>query len=149
MALKQKAIVLDIDGVIFDSIFLLREINDSALKGDEMWDYYYSNCNSDRVKVNKFIYNILQGYKNYALFISTSRSERCRKETEAKLEANGVFPYKVYMRPEGDLRLSPELKQDHLKAIQKEFDIELFIDDEPANCRMAKDLGIVTMRVIN
>ena len=146
--MKQKAIVLDIDGVIFDSIFLLREIHDSALKGDEMWEYYYSNCNSDRVKVNKFIYNLLQGYKSHALLISTSRNERCRKETEAKLNANGIFPQRIYMRPDNDLRLAPELKQGHLKEIQKEFDIELFIDDEPANCRMAKDLGIFTMRVI-
>ena len=146
--MKQKAIVLDIDGVIFDSIFLLREIHDSALKGDEMWEYYYNNCNSDRVKVNKFIYNLLQGYKQHAFLISTSRSEKCRKETEDKLFKEGLFPQRIYMRPEGDLRLAPELKQSHLEEIQKEFDVELFIDDEPANCRMARELGIFTIRVI-
>lgn len=146
--MRQKAIVLDIDGVIFDSVFLLHEIHDLALKGEEMWNYYYSNCNSDRVKVNPFIYNLLQGYKEHALIISTARNEKCRKETEAKLNKEGIFPEKVYMRPYDDLRLASDLKRDHLIEIQKDYDISLFVDDEPANCMMAKDLRIFTLRVL-
>lgn len=148
MALKKKAIVLDIDGVIFDSTFLLREIHDLALTGDEMWEYYYNNCNSDRVEVKPQIYSILNGFKNHAFFISTSRNERCRKETESKLNKSGIFPDKIYMRAVDDLRIAPELKKQHLQEIMKEYNIELFIDDEVANCRMASNLGIFTMRVV-
>ena len=146
--MKQKAIVLDIDGVIFDSTFLLQEIYDRALKGDEMWEYYYANCNSDRVEVKPQIYSILNGFKDHAFFISTSRNERCREETESKLNKSGIFPDKIYMRSEGDLRIAPELKQQHLQEIMKEYEILLFIDDEVANCRMASNLGIFTMRVV-
>ena len=147
--MKQKAIVLDIDGVIFDSTFLIQEISNKALKGEEMWKYYYANCNSDRVKVKPQIYNILNGFKDCAFFISTSRNERCRRETEAKLNEAGIFPDKIYMRQEGDLRESQELKQQHLQEIMKDYDIRLFIDDEIANCQMANNLGIFTMRLIN
>ncbi len=158
--MKQKAIVLDIDGVIFDSTFLIQEISNKALKGEEMWQYYYANCNSDKVKVKPQIYNILNGFKDYAFFISTSRNERCRKETEAKLNEAGIFPAKIYMRQESDLQESQELKQQsdlqesqelkqqHLQEIMKEYNIKLFIDDEVANCKMASNLGIFTMRVV-
>ena len=58
--MKEKAVVIDIDGVILDSSFILKEIHEKGLKGEEKWDYYYNNCNSDRVHVIDSAWEFLQ-----------------------------------------------------------------------------------------
>ena len=56
----KKAIILDIDGVILDTKAVLAEILNKNLKGDEMWSYFYENCNSTRVPLMKNILSFLK-----------------------------------------------------------------------------------------
>ena len=148
--MQNKAIILDIDGVLLDSSKVLFEIYDLKLKGDEMWDYFYKYCNNPEkvplIKSTKDFINLLD--KGTYIILSTARNEKCRRETEARLKLEQI-PYTfLYMRKEVDLRPSPAVKKDHLHEIAKKFNIITFIDDDLLNCQMAKAEGILSFRKV-
>jgi hypothetical protein len=146
---KEKAIVIDIDGVLLDSDPILKEIYNLKLRGDAMWDYFHAHCNGPRVSFLKGIYPLLNSLKGSVyIVLSTSRNECCRADTKARLHTEG-FPYDLlYMRKEDDYRPSPEVKKDHLNKVLQKFDIIAFIDDDLANCQMAKEEGIFSLRKV-
>ena len=146
---KEKAIVLDIDGVILDSTVILKEIYNLGLRGDEMWTYFHENCNSSRVPFMKSICPLIENFKAHVyIILSTARNDKCRKSTEERLNSEG-FPYDyLYMRKDGDYRPSSEVKRDHLKTISQKFDVIAFVDDDLSNCQMAQSEGILALRKI-
>lgn len=147
---KKPVVVLDIDGVIFNTQYLLNEIYEKKLKGDERWEYFYTNCNSERTQLVKGAIELTQILFNAGITIlfSTARNEKCREETINKLTRNGIVFHQIYMRKDGDLRDSSEVKREHLQEIMKEYDVTLFIDDDLSNCEMAKELGIQALRKV-
>ena len=150
---KKRTIVLDVDGVILNTAFLFGEIFDLRLKGTAMWDYFHEHCNSDRVKlIPSFLpfYNLLiaRSYSDTDLILLTSRNEKVREATEAKLHKEGIYYDKLFMRPDNDYREASILKQETLHELQKEYNIVLFVDDDLKNCEAAKELGIYTMRKV-
>ena len=150
--MKAKCIILDIDSTILDSDFILREIHSLGLKGDEKWDYFYQHCNGDRVKAiestKEFYTTIRYNINDLCCIISTARNEKCSKATLKKLAEEKIVFDRSYWRKQHDLRPACEVKKDHLIEIMKEFDIVAFIDDDLANCEMAKSLGVLALREI-
>lgn len=145
----KEAIILDIDGVILDTRVILKEILEKKLHGDEMWDYFYQNCNSSRILLMKNIIPFLSCLDpSVGVILSTARNEKCRKETAEKLNREGIAYDILYMRKNGDLRPSSEVKKDHIKLIKKEFEIVAFIDDDLSNCRMAEAEGLLALRKV-
>ena len=151
---KIKAIVLDVDGVILDTSFLFTEISERGLKGDAMWDYFHEHCNSERV-------NLIEGFKDFyedlhllrpftstRFLLLTSRNEKVKEATIKKLNSEGIFFDEIYMRPEKDYRASDIIKKETLQALQEEYDIRLYVDDDLSNCEAAKSLGIMTYRKV-
>ena len=145
---KPKAIILDIDGVILDTEFILSEIHEKGLKGDEMWDYFHTNCNSDRVQLMPRIWEFIWAVDEFTIIISTARSEKVRSQTALKLTKHRISFDKLYMRNIDDLSPASCVKREHLEEIMKNYDIIAFIDDDLTNCQMAKSLGILALRVV-
>ena len=151
--MKRKAIVCDIDGVLLDSSHIMQEAEDLELYGDLKWDYFYNHCNDNSVKIiesGKIFYNLIRyGVNSNICFIfSTARNEKCSDSTLKRLAFESIFCDRIYMRKDGDLRPSYEVKREHLLKIMEEFDIVAFIDDDIENCKMAKGLGILSLRVV-
>ena len=146
---QQSAIVLDIDGVILDTLHVHKDIMSLNLKGDEKWEYFYNNCNSDTVTVIHGIKEFLNMFYNKcSVILSTARNDKCKEGTERKLRRHGIIFQDLYMRKNGDLRSSSEVKREHLTEIMKNYNILVFIDDELSNCEMAKELGIFSLRKV-
>ena len=149
--MKKKAVILDLDGVILDTEFILREMEKLKLKGDEKWNYFCQNCNSDKVGV---IENIIPFIRSLTLndraeiIISTARNEKVRPQTAKKLSKHKIFFTEMYMRGTNDYRDAVEVKKDHLRQIVQDYDVVCFVDDTLANCEMAKELGILSMRKV-
>ena len=149
--MKQKAIVFDIDGVLLQTDFILREIEELQLYGDLKWDYFYNHCNSDRIEVIPQMKDILKSLSDeYFIILCTARNVKNWKQTSEKLRKENLWLYikHIYMRAEDDFRQDVEVKHDLLKQIQDNYDIIAFIDDSLANCEMAKELGITALRVV-
>lgn len=162
--MKRKCIICDLDNTLLDTQFILEEIHNLGLKGDEKWEYFYKNCNSDRVEVipetKKYIDSFVHAtyevevepnvitIDSVTLIVSTARNEKCRIATDEKLYRCGIKPYRIYMRKDSDIRPATEVKREHLIEIMKEFDIVAFIDDDIENCEMMKSLGIFALKVV-
>lgn len=149
---KPKAIVFDVDGVILQTDFILQEIHQLGLKGEGKWDYFYGKCNCDEVKPINSMVDLYKSvrYSSNALtcIVCTARNENSRKETLLKLAECEILCDKIYMRGADDKREDTEVKRDLLKQIMEEYDIVAFIDDSLRNCEVAKDLGIMALRVV-
>ena len=148
--MKKKAIVCDIDGVVLDTQFILDEIHELGLKGEEKWEYFYENCNSDRVKAiettKNFYTTIRYEINDLWCISSTARNEKCSDATLKKLAREKIVFDRSYWRKDGDLRPACEVKREYLLQIMEEFDVIAFIDDDLQNCKMAKSLGILSLR---
>lgn len=146
---KKLAVILDVDGVLLKSEGVLKEILHLNLKGNDKWDYFHRHCNESDVP---FMYNILPLLysldSEVHILLSTARNEKCRKSTEARLRREFPEWKKLYMRADGDLRSSSEVKKDHLHEISKKYHILAFIDDDLSNCIMARDFGLIALRKV-
>ena len=147
--MKRKAIVCDIDSTILDSRFIIREIHELGLKGDEKWAYFYENCNSDRVEVISEMKTLLFSFwiNDVTIIFSTARNKKCYDETVKKFSKEGIYFDKLLMRKDGDLRPANEIKREHIEIVKRmDYDVIAFIDDDLQNCEMAKELGILALR---
>ena len=146
--MKRKAIVCDIDGVLLNSSHIMQEAEDLELYDDLKWDYFYNHCNDVEVieETKKLLF--LFWINDVTMIFSTARNEKCSDSTLKKLAFESIFCDRIYMRKDGDLRPSYEVKREHLLKIMEEFDIIAFIDDDIENCKMAKDLGILALRKV-
>lgn len=145
--MKQKCIVCDIDNTILNTEFILREIYEKGLKGDDKWDYFHANCNSDRVNVFPNIIPFIRGFgDNVVTVILTARNEKVRFQTAKKLWQYKIGFEEMYMRESDDYRPAEDVKKDHLQKIKEKYDIICFVDDNLGNCEMARDLGILALR---
>lgn len=145
----RRAIVLDLDGVLFDTSVIFEEICDLKLTGDAKWDYFHEHCDSDRIQLLPGVKELLTTIYNdlsVALVIMTARNEKVRQKTMNKLLKNKIYFDHLYMRKDGDYRPSPEVKRDYLLELMQRYRIEAFIDDDLSNCQMAKELGILALR---
>lgn len=147
--MKDTCVVIDIDGVILKSGFIINEIFEKGLKGNKKWDYFYKHCNSDKVTVTKGMPEIILGLAAHgcSLILSTARNEHNRVPTTEKLHKEGIVFKEMYMRQDGDYRPSAEVKRDHLIEISKKYNIKFFMDDDIGNINMAKEMGIGTIQV--
>ena len=146
-----EVIVCDIDGVILSTEYLLREIHELGLTGDKKWEHFYTNCNSDKTQLAEGaleLIHFIDKLPSTLLILSTARNEKCRHETMSKLWSYGISFLELYMRPDGDLRPSAEIKREHLKEIMDKYKVSLFIDDDLSNCKMAKELGVLALRKV-
>lgn len=147
---KPKAIVLDVDGVCLDSSAIIRELFELKLKGDAKWDYFREHCNGDKVKTiestREFMANVC--YFNIYIILLTARNEKCREATEKRLREDNFIFDELYMRPQNDYSPAPEIKRNHLLKLMESYDIIAFVDDDLANCEMAKELGILALRKV-
>lgn len=167
--IKRKCIVIDIDGCLLDSSHIMQKAEDLDLYGDLKWDYFYNHCNNVEVipETKRFLDTIDSGYyvtkeniidgfdsytccdrQKYVMIISTARNEKCREATEDKLFVEHIGYDKMYMRADNDFRPAYMVKKDHLIEIMVDYDIVAFIDDDIDNCKMAKELGILSLRVV-
>lgn len=152
--MKRKAVVLDVDGVLLDTFFIFEDISTLKLEGDARWDYFHENCNSDNVHLIEGAYMLflnlfdMKVHSDVDFILLTSRNEKVRRDTEEKLKKEGIFYDRLYMRPEKDYREAHILKKETLLELQKEYNILLYVDDDLNNCKVAKELGIYTVRKV-
>lgn len=147
----RRAIVIDMDGVLFDTSHIFKKLYELELKGDAKWDYFHQHCNDEEVKLMPGIRELFTTIYNdvpLAIIVSTARNEKVRKETMAKLLKHRIIFDHLYMRKDGDYRPSSEIKKEHLQEIMKDYEVTLFIDYDIENCEMAKELGILALRRI-
>ena len=153
--MKEKAIVVDIDGVLLDVSLLYKEIENSGLEGQAKWNFFHENANNPKyaVKVDKF-FNLVNMYvqAGYKIIVLTSRRDLIGKSTLHYL-LNGDVKLdnltEMVLRPANKEGTPSYLyKKEEIQKLHKRYDIELILDDAYANCAIFRQLGFTVLRVI-
>lgn len=158
--LPRAAIVVDIDGCICETEFILKEAEQLGLKGSEYWNYF--NKNIARYKANSWCVELIKKYlKTHWVILFTARAEETTDDTVNMLVA--LFPeilkqrvqtLNLQMRKTGDFRKAHEVKESMLQELLNletvksgDLRIEFALDDDAENCTMFKKYGIPTLQV--
>lgn len=169
--MKRPCVVFDIDNTIVQTEWILDEMDKLHLEVEDRWQYFYDRCNSEDIELVKgmkefmdmlwfgYVYkqnsefgenglnNYVEGWR-VSRILCTARDEVCRKETEDKLFEEKISYDEMYMRKKDDLRADTDVKRDLLKEISEEYDILAYFDDMECNCKVAKELGILSFKVV-
>lgn len=104
MSYHTKRIVCDLDGTLSN---ISKRFH---LAQEGRWDEFHSLSHQD--EVNRDVARILQ--RNHDFIILTGRPKKYLNKTHEWLGTNGLFPYAIIMRPDGDMRSDARLKPELL-----------------------------------
>ncbi|MGW4231916.1 phosphatase domain-containing protein [Streptomyces sp. NPDC004980] len=76
----------------------------------------------------------------------TGRPERCRRDTLAWLEQQGLPPGRVHMRRNDDRRPARRTKLEILKRLGREREVRVLVDDDELVCDAAELAGFTVVR---
>jgi predicted secreted acid phosphatase len=145
--MREKAIIVDIDGTIANNSHRVRFVDGSQVKD---WDQF--NALSANDPVNEWCRDMVYGLhdQGYKIVFLTARngSKETREMTERWLKANirQDIPYVLYMREVGDTRTDFISKEEiYLVQIAPYYDVVMAIDDKRFVCDMWLSLGIVAL----
>lgn len=128
-----KRIIIDMDGCLCNDKHrrhyakLASKLPLDSMDQNDLYNKYHSLLSEDKpypVIMGKFV-------NKYYTIICTARPEKYKAETIIWLKKKGIKYDQLLMRPDGDLRPSPELKVALTKNIDKNNTI--FIDDRRSN----------------
>lgn len=150
----KSAIICDIDGCVIDTDWIWEEVEKKKISGAEKWLFFNKNsCDMVKAKIDDVLLRIIkmQLYTTGAeLIFSTARSECLREQTRKILQ--DLFEgheFLLYMRPDGCLLPSEDLKEAHLQEIRKNFIVVQAYDNEAQNCMMYSKNGVDAIQWIS
>lgn len=91
-------------------------------------------------------YNYIDDMEDTEIFIVTGRNDSERDSTIAELDSLGIDYDRLFMNP-GSSAQTPEFKKATAETLLKEFNVILAIDNNPANRKVYRDLGITALDV--
>jgi len=149
---KLPAIIIDLDGVIFDFSHRIHYITEQDDKKKD-WDAFHDACDADTpipIWVN-LLFAYWDSYSSIPLFV-TSRSDVGKSKTEESLLKTFGTPFmrhaKLFMRAQGDHRKSPEVKEEIYKTlIEPVYHVEFALDDWVVITQLWEKLGIPSLTV--
>ncbi|MEI8128016.1 MAG: HAD family acid phosphatase [bacterium] len=147
---KQEIVICDIDGCLIDTSWIFDHTEEMEI--NQKWDFFNRNANNHDNKINFDLVALIDKLKffaGYKIFFVTSRSDIIYKDTLRMLKR--LFSHEdivLLMRSEGDISPSHEIKEKILSDLKEKYKIICAIDDEPNNCKMFKDNGILTMQIV-
>lgn len=144
--MKQIAYIFDIDGTLADCSHRLHFINGEK----KYWDSFYVALKDDKSICDIVgLALIIAVHTGHAIILITGRPERTRQATIKWLdEYTGLWPCKLYMRPDGDHRPDYELKRDiYEREIKDKYDVAGVFEDRQQVVDMWRALGLTCYQV--
>ena len=130
--MKPRAVVFDLDGVLFDSSRRYEKCREEA-RGDRkrFWDCFLSPRYMHLDAPIEENLEAARAYKEagYALIIVSGRREVQREATLAQLRAAGLEPDELILRPEGDYRKDYIYKVSIIEQLERDYIIVAVYDD--------------------
>jgi len=143
--MKQKAIIVDLDGTIANNDHRQHYILTKDGKKD--WDSFNRNHYKDQPNhwcVHLMIAMQLQGYN---ILIVSGRSDEFFAGTQTWLERSGIPFDRLLMRKKDDHRKDFEIKSDiYINDIFPHFEIEFCIDDRKQVVDFWRSIGLVCLQ---
>ena len=146
-------IICDLDGCLFYTEWIFKEVEKLGLVGKDKWNYFHKNVNNSKSHTCEGLKKLLISYfeKGHRIVFLTARSEEIRKITQKRI--NQELPelsekFMLLMRPIGNLDEDYILKEKMICKLSAESQLKYFlaIDDDSKNCEMFKKYKIPTFQ---
>lgn len=119
--------VVDIDGVVADVRHRLHHLD----RRPKDWDRFFADAADDPL-LGEGAAVVDRLDADHEVVFLTGRPERCRADTEAWLEANGLGGHLLVMRPPGTFRPAAEVKVALLAELAAGREVGIVVDDDPS-----------------
>ncbi len=148
--IKPTAILLDLDGTLFDDRHRLHLIQGDDFSDDvsqNNYEAYHQAMSRDRLHIFvKSITNNLSIAYGAKIIILTSRPIRWEKETREQLTKYNVLFHELIMRRDDDLRTSPIVKGEAVDILLNSYDITAALEDRDDVIEMFRRKGIFSLK---
>ena len=128
--------VFDIDGVLADASH--REHHLAGRSKD--WDAFFAAVSDDPV-LPLGRDRLRAAAQEYEVVLVSGRPERCRADTQAWLEREGMRGHRLLLRPDADRRPASVLKVELVRALGAPGDVALIVDDDEQVLAALRALG--------
>ena len=91
-------------------------------------------------------YNYIDDMEDTKIFVVTGRNESERESTVAELDSLGIDYDRLFMNPSSSAQ-TPEFKKATAEKLLEEYNVIIAIDNNPANRKVYRDLGITALDV--
>lgn len=133
--------VFDLDGTLADTAhrqrFLERQPRD--------WDAFFAAASEDP-PLERGVALALEYAEECEVVYLTGRPERCRADTVAWLEAQGLPAGRIWMRGNSDRRPARRTKLEVLRRLARTREIRVLVDDDELVCVDAERAGFRVLR---
>ncbi|MFF1703777.1 hypothetical protein [Streptomyces sp. NPDC058252] len=133
--------VFDLDGTLADTAhrqrFLERKPRD--------WDGFFAAAPQD-TPLAEGITLALKSAEECEVVYLTGRPERCRRDTEDWLAAQGLPEGRIWMRRNDDRRPARRTKLEILRRLARDREIRVLVDDDELVCEDAERAGFKVVR---
>ena len=131
--MKQKAIIVDIDGTL------------AHMSGRSPYDY--SKVGTDTID-ETILDIVLKHQVGYYIFIVSGRKHECREQTEVWLHKHRVPYNELYMREDGDNRNDAIVKREIFETyIDPIANVQFVLDDRNRVVKMWREIGLKCLQV--
>lgn len=128
--------VFDIDGVLADVQHRLHHIEGRR----KDWPAFFAAAVDDPV-IEEGRALALEAARDCEIAYLTGRPERCRRDTETWLRAQGLPPGTLRMRPDHDRQPAARMKPRALRGLAAGRVVAVVVDDDPAVCDAYRRAG--------
>jgi len=138
-------VIFDVDGTLMD----IEQRRHFVSNGNNDWDSFLDPKEMAKDKPNWNVVNVARVLQSSVeLVVVSARNERHREITEKQLEAVGLHPAHMFLRPDGDFRSDKEFKQEVLDSLRKnDWEPDLVFDDRNQVVEMWRSNGISCFQV--
>ena len=128
--------VIDLDGVIADVTARLHYIEGTA----KNWDAFFAGIPDDPPYAEGLAVAHELAAEHDLIYLS-ERPERTRSDTDRWLRRHGAPAGRIVLRRNPDRRPARVVKIGQLRQLAEQRTVAVFVDDDPAVCRAAREAG--------
>lgn len=142
--MKQKAIIIDLDGTLADCEHRKQFIE--GVKKD--WKSFLKDENIIQDKLNHWCASIITNFKgSHKIILVTGRNEATRAITTEWLSKHDQYFDGLFMRKDRDWRQDAVIKEELFKLyIEPKFDVTFCVDDRKQVVDMWRRLGLICLQ---
>ena len=139
-------VVFDVDGTLLD----IEHRRHFVSNGNSDWESFLSPEQMVKDKPNQDVVQTALSLQNsgHELVVVSARNERHREVTQKQLDALGLEPLHLFLRPDGDFMSDAEFKQEVLDSLREnDFNPDLVFDDRNQVVDMWRRNGVPCFQV--
>ena len=139
-------VIFDVDGTLLD----IEHRRHFVSNGNKDWESFLSPGQMVKDRPNQDVVKTALALQSagHELVVVSARNERHREVTQKQLEACGLHPAHLFLRPDGDFRSDKEFKQEVLDSLRNNgWEPNLVFDDRNQVVEMWRANGVPCFQV--